>query len=401
MVSPTLSGSELTDPQPDTQPKSGFTLVELLVVIVIIGILASIAVPTIGYALKTARESTISNDVNMLRIGIEKFKTEVGTYPIDFQIPQLVQSHVRTLSGRQRHRNIANFNAPTNQPYAWYWGKDSGNTTRRDISDNGNLLRHLPNPHFLSGLSEIQFRNPREIDPPEALVFLLSELSTSAEYPLGYRWVDKVQFPGPTQGQPGYDLIPNDSKRIYFEFPETQLTDLDNDGWLEFIPPAGEPAPYVYFDRRSYLIPQTVYDPHHRSNPSGNNAGVNTVYGVQFGAEGMCQPYYDRWVNWFPDIPIVTNQQKPQVDIPARFLGSDKFQLICAGLDGHYGLPYYINADLPQQLNPDGYTQGVVPVADRKSGYDAPSKNFSLSDEQRDNFASFATQGRLDKLLED
>ncbi len=45
----------------------GFTLVEILIVVVLLGVLAAIVVPTIGRSTTTARETTLVMDLNLLR----------------------------------------------------------------------------------------------------------------------------------------------------------------------------------------------------------------------------------------------------------------------------------------------------------------------------------------------
>jgi prepilin-type N-terminal cleavage/methylation domain-containing protein len=44
-----------------------FTLVEILIVVVLLGVLAAIVIPTIGKSATTARETTLAMDLNLLR----------------------------------------------------------------------------------------------------------------------------------------------------------------------------------------------------------------------------------------------------------------------------------------------------------------------------------------------
>ncbi len=56
--------------------KKGFTLVEILIVVVILGILAAIVIPQFTNASTEARESSLSSDLQAIRGQIELYKIE-------------------------------------------------------------------------------------------------------------------------------------------------------------------------------------------------------------------------------------------------------------------------------------------------------------------------------------
>jgi prepilin-type N-terminal cleavage/methylation domain-containing protein len=60
---------------------SAFTLVELLVVISIIGLLAGLAVPAIGGAMKSAKKSEVNALVQSIRTAVIAWNSEYGTWP--------------------------------------------------------------------------------------------------------------------------------------------------------------------------------------------------------------------------------------------------------------------------------------------------------------------------------
>ncbi len=60
---------------------AGFTLIELIVVVAIIGILATIAVPAMKTYPQRARESALKEDLFTLRSTIDQFKADRGRYP--------------------------------------------------------------------------------------------------------------------------------------------------------------------------------------------------------------------------------------------------------------------------------------------------------------------------------
>ena len=63
------------------KPRSGFTLVEILVAITIIGILAAFLAPVTINALQRARETTVVVEMRNMDVALETFKTEHGFYP--------------------------------------------------------------------------------------------------------------------------------------------------------------------------------------------------------------------------------------------------------------------------------------------------------------------------------
>ncbi|MEP6767936.1 MAG: prepilin-type N-terminal cleavage/methylation domain-containing protein [Acidobacteriota bacterium] len=65
--------------------QSGFTLLELLVVMTIIGILAAIAVPALRDSPQRAREATLKEDLFTLRSVIDQYHGDKGNYPADLQ----------------------------------------------------------------------------------------------------------------------------------------------------------------------------------------------------------------------------------------------------------------------------------------------------------------------------
>ena len=71
--------------------EKGFTLVEILIVVVILGILAAIVIPQFTSASTEAKESALQSDLQAMRSQIELFKIhhndllpgEIGTGPLD------------------------------------------------------------------------------------------------------------------------------------------------------------------------------------------------------------------------------------------------------------------------------------------------------------------------------
>jgi type IV pilus assembly protein PilE len=63
-----------------SRPSSGFTLIELLVVVLIIGVLASIAIPRFSNAKLKTNVTTLKTDLRNLVTSQEAYRADAGTY---------------------------------------------------------------------------------------------------------------------------------------------------------------------------------------------------------------------------------------------------------------------------------------------------------------------------------
>lgn len=75
--------------------RRGFTLIELIVVITIIGILAAIAVVQVRNAQRKAQETALADDLHELRKAIDNFYADKQRYPSDLN--ELVPNYLRKI----------------------------------------------------------------------------------------------------------------------------------------------------------------------------------------------------------------------------------------------------------------------------------------------------------------
>ncbi len=76
-------GRDIASGEP--RPARGFTLLEVIVVLTVVAILVSIAIPAYQRVILRAREAVLKQNLHLLRTQIEEFAADYGRYPESLQ----------------------------------------------------------------------------------------------------------------------------------------------------------------------------------------------------------------------------------------------------------------------------------------------------------------------------
>lgn len=266
----------------NTKPKhiqrGGFTLVEMLTVIVIIGILAGLIVGASVAVRNAARRAIIITEIKQLEMALQNYKSETGEYPPDFAFCD---------------RNDA-----------------------VGVEARARVVRHLrkawPRMSLGSGDTELQFAKfltlcgatagpqPNQLNPSTALAFWLGGMPDADGQPRGFHSDPANPFKA---GEP--------RTKPYFDFDKNRL------GNYQFFPAKIQPAsPYVYF-RAVKIGAKYEY--------GAVNGTAFTPYQIGSG-DNICVPYLEDAVN-----------ENPVGAADARaWRAPETYQILSAGLDGVY-----------------------------------------------------------------
>lgn len=297
---------------PGPTRRLGFTLVELLVVITILGMLMALVTLGVGKAIDAARQAKITTDLSQLDSALVTYKTDRNDFP-----PTLFPVGASfNASGTVNQANAAEvynqvrFNRHVRQAFPRYRGGDP-------YTAFGNLVRGLNTQKLAANPPDTVQLDIYRLDPAESLVVWLggiSDINGTLQQLSGSNKL--IGFSSDPASPFGVYNAGNNTltafvqpKGLIYAFDPQRLVDRDGDGWLEyavdFRADKAEMPGYAYFDYRGYERPDA--------------AGVLQI-----------NTYTPSPIHGFA-MPYASGISASNARI---WMNPQKFQLVAAGLDG-------------------------------------------------------------------
>lgn len=396
-------------------PRRGFTLIEMLIVVAVLGMLISLGGFAAFQALRSARQSSIIFEIGQLSRALDAYKEQHGSYPPCMNAYLFASggtpSAVPANSGYQTRQNLLTIHMRTGYPVNLSSSGYAHSTTSLKT------LAHSPY-QYKNASGQPANLDMDKMDAAESLVFWLGGFPCPyrtggyicSQKLVGFRTDSSNPWIAPTNDSTLYareatlsgDAFLAMRTKPLFDFDESRLVDADQDGWLEYVPekvdPNGDPSqwppPYVYFDAGTYgLWHQTMSGsapmiPQLHAYPSEPGQIPN-----QYGFPGL-DPILSTTaggLGWGTAVPYARSVDGPTGRI--QWINPDTFQIICAGLDHQYSSPansgnsdpfYRIRATIYASPPSMGMTSqhDLRPVVQSNGAY-------PLGMEERDNLSNF------------
>jgi prepilin-type N-terminal cleavage/methylation domain-containing protein len=280
-----------------TNHRSGFTVVELLMVIVIIAILMALLLPALQSVRQQAQVAQVSTEIKALETALTLFKTEFGALPPSRII---LHEHTDGWFSDQRSMNIVRMLWPQ-----FDFGVPSTRPTPRlltwDINGDGDTSDTL----VLTGA--------------ECLAFFTAGMMDNG-VPVGFSKNPRNPF----EIDRGTRIGP------FHEFDIARFIDVDNDGMVEYMDPLSKTrdAPYLYlssYEGKGYQPDHDadVFEPHAAFTASIPDTRPDL--GIDSNGDGVVDEGRVYYQNFAPTRSGMVAHQR------------DGYQIICPGFDGEYG----------------------------------------------------------------
>ncbi len=320
------------------RPRRGFTMVELLIVIVIIGILMGLLTPAVITVLNKAKTTAIHADLKQLEMAVEEYRTNFTDFPPDFFD---VSNNNAAQASVARHFRKA---FPKYIP-----GRPSGTTTGTDWD------RISADFTYSRGLNDLSLNG---LDPASALVFCLGgPPDPTSKQLLGFSANPRNPF------QPGGGRLPK-----LFDFKETRLKGFANGAWQAWPVYTADKTdvPYIYFRPRQISG---------RSEYAYDDGSGNLLPLFHGSGNNICVAYLASAGD--PTNPGGSN-------VVRRWNNPDTFQIISPGLDEEFG-------NAPIDLFRLSTTGEILPPPPPGAGFDFAN--------DYDNITNFISNGTLEDAL--
>lgn len=312
----------MTRPTPQNRPRAGFTLVELLIVIVIIGILVALIVPAIMGAVRVANNARVTAEINNFAAALEQFKSKYGDYPPSRVIlyegggynttssaapPSRTKTDITLGQLSQRSlQYLRKFFPKAVPPTASHWHDFNGNGT----ADSGAL--------YLEG--------------HECFVFFLGGIPNHTGKTIGTTGFGRNPlFPFTNQIIGGGAMASDARTKPLYEFRANRLIDSDGDGIPGYVDPLNAGSSnaqyYAYFSAYG----NNMYDPNDMNLASDGELGSSSAeyFNVKIGVSGNS-------VSSPSPNPYCTDPPASGSQFP-NFINPTSFQIISAGYDSTFG----------------------------------------------------------------
>ncbi|MDO5580799.1 MAG: type II secretion system protein [Planctomycetia bacterium] len=336
--------------------KQGFTLVELLVVIMIIAVLSGITVTVFRQAKETVKSSLVAADLTQISIALDQYKARYGEYPPDFSDEQAVMRHVRKRWPRYGVTNATEFK----NHIAWGSALSS-----KDPAGNSQCIWDITGGVFVSPLVFWLGGLPDANGIPRG--FYLSPTA-----PLGYKVgaADATKSTLPANNQREEPLYTFDEKNC------VNIANSANTAAIPFL--ISGKLPIVYFKATSNTLEKGAY---------ANIAGDITGKTLKFYDFTTALPLWTGNNELYQSFGIAVPYGKKEANgtIPMVWYEEDRFQLVHPGEDGSFGMPIGTPAEQT--------TKYATWAGTRKVNVAFPTTVLNFTKEDADNITNFLSSG--------
>ena len=386
-------------PAPHHRP--GFTLVELMMVIIIIGILASLLIVAARPALTAAANARVAQEVGQLDVAMNNFKNDHGgavppalgtadTFNMFVLDPTLEVAYTQRLMRFLR------------KAFPRFRLTDLNGSGDVDLDDMAQLIEDLYplDPSFYVTTNYLDFT---QLDAAESLVLWLGGMPHVTQADDNGYTVELTRFARdpanpflPEFDPTGNNLIGQEFQPertdTVFEFDTRRLVDSDREGWPGYVAEVEDTPPYAYFDAAAYgLFPHYPPFTHPRNdNPANNDDEWEMVQD----SWGFARPYLKSYAAQNPS----GSQAVDAFPSESSFGSAEAFQILCAGNDNRFSNLTALDAGTLQLK--------VMQLCDYPAasylqfGFPPPLEPTSVDAEEFDNLGNFL-EGKLESNIED